>query len=145
MSRVTAPPPGAVTSRVAYRVPFHDTDAMRIVHHANFVRYLELARVRFLEEHLQPYTAFIAQGLHFAVTRCEVDFLSPARFDDALEVRCWLAWARGASLGIAYRVERAGELLATASTEHALVDDTGCPTRIPVRQREALRKLVRPA
>jgi acyl-CoA thioester hydrolase len=144
MSRALSPPPGSATSAVAYRVPFYDTDAMRIVHHANFVRYLELARVRFLEEHLQPYTAFLAQGLHFAVTRCEVEFLSPARFDDALEIRCWLAWARGASLGIGYRVERAGTLLATAATEHALVDDAGHPTRIPAAQREALRELITP-
>jgi acyl-CoA thioester hydrolase len=144
MPRALSPPPGAATSAVAYRVPFYDTDAMRIVHHANFVRYLELARVRFLEQHLQPYSAFVAQGLHFAVTRCEVDFLAPARFDDALEIRCWLAWTRGASLGIAYRVERAGALLASAATEHALVDDAGRPTRIPAAQREALRKLVTP-
>ena len=143
MPRPQSPPPGTATSAIAYRVPFFDTDAMRIVHHANFVRYLELARVRFLEEHLQPYTAFVSQGLHFAVTRCEVDFLSPARFDDALEIRCWLTWARGASLGIAYRVERGGTLLASAATEHALVGDSGRPVRIPAAQREALGKLVR--
>ena len=144
MPRPQSPPPGAATSAVAYRVPFYDTDAMRIVHHANFVRYLELARVRFLEEHLLPYTAFVAQGLHFAVTRCEVEFLSPARFDDALEIRCWLTWARGASLGIAYRVERGGALLARAATEHALVDDTGRPARIPAAQRAALGRLIAP-
>jgi acyl-CoA thioester hydrolase len=143
--RPQSPPPGAVTSAIDYRVPFYDTDAMRIVHHANFVRYLELARLRFLEEHLQPYSAFVAQGLHFAVTRCEVDFLSPARFDDALVIRCWLTWARGASLGIAYRVERDGALLAGAATEHAMVDDAGRPMRIPTAQREALLALVTPA
>src|SRR5262245_53465767 len=117
---------------------------MRIVHHANFVRYLELARVRFLEEHLQPYRVFVEQGLHFAVTRAEVDFLSPARFDDLLAIRCWLEWARGASLGIGYRVERAATLLARAATQHALVDDAGRPARIPAAQREALVKLIAP-
>jgi acyl-CoA thioester hydrolase len=141
VTKLATPPAAATTSLVQYRVPFYDTDAMRIVHHANFVRYLELARLRFLEEHLEPYAAFVAQGLHFAVTRCEVDFVAPARFDDALEIRCWLRWARGASLGIAYRIERAGILLATASTEHAMVDDSGQPVRIPAQQREALRKL----
>jgi len=117
---------------------------MRIVHHANFVRYLELARLQFLEEHLQPYASFVAQGLHFAVTRCEIDFIAPARFDDALEIRCWLRFARGASLGIDYRVERDGTTLATASTEHAMVDDSGRPVRIPAQQRAALRALIHP-
>ena len=40
-------PSGAQTSSIDYRVPFYDTDAMGIVHHANYVRYLELARVAF--------------------------------------------------------------------------------------------------
>lgn len=144
MPRPPAPPPGAASSAVAYRVPFYDTDAMRIVHHANFVRWLELVRVRFLEEHSLPYTQLVEQGLHFAVTRCEVDFLSPARFDEALEIRCWPTWVRGASLGLAYRVERGTTLLATAATEHALVDESGRPVRIPAAQREALARLIRP-
>jgi acyl-CoA thioester hydrolase len=144
VSRAPAPPAAAVTSCIAYRVPFYDTDAMRVVHHANFVRYLELARLRFLEEHLEPYATFVARGQHFAVTRCQVDYLLPARFDDALAIHCWLAWARSASLGIAYRIERGADLLATASTEHALVDETGRPTRIPEPQRRALRELVSP-
>ena len=144
MGTPPAPPPGTKISVTRYRVPFYDTDAMRIVHHANFVRYLELARLRFLEEHLEPYSAFVARGLHFAVTRCEVDFLAPARFDEALEIRCWLRFARGASLGIAYRIERDGSLLAAAYTEHAMVDDSGRPVRIPAPERETLLALVAP-
>jgi acyl-CoA thioester hydrolase len=130
---------------VSYRVPFYDTDAMRIVHHANFARYLELARLRFLEQHVQPYAVFVAQGLHFAVTRLELDFVRPAHFDDALEIRCWLRWVRGASLAIDYRVERGAALLARAATEHALVDGDGRPARIPPAQRAALTGLVSPA
>jgi acyl-CoA thioester hydrolase len=131
-------------SLIRYRVPFYDTDAMGIVHHANFARYLELARLRFLEEHVQRYAVFVAQGLHFAVTRLELDFLSPARFDDALEIRCWLRWVRGASLAIDYRVERDAALLARAYTQHALVDTEGRPARIPPAQRATLAGLVSP-
>ena len=141
MPRTLSPPAGAATSVVRHRVPFYDTDAMRNVHHANFVRYLELARVQFLAEQLVPYTEFLARGLHFAVTRCEVDFLRPARFDDTLEIRCWLTRVGGASLALAYRVECGGELLATGTTEHALVDDDGRPTRLPADWRDPLRRL----
>ena len=57
-------PERARTSRIDYRVPFYDTDAMAVVHHANYVRYLELARVRFLAEHDEPYTRYVEQGYH---------------------------------------------------------------------------------
>ena len=48
-----------------HRVPFYETDAMGIVHHANYVKYLELARVVYLEEHDRSYRDYMAEGLHF--------------------------------------------------------------------------------
>ncbi len=135
------PPPGTPSSRVCYRVPFFDTDAMRIVHHANYVRYLELARVRLLEEHDQPYTRYLELDLHFAVTRCELRYLLPARFDDRLEICCWIQRAGGASVEIAYQILRGAELLVRAATEHACVDGLGRLRRLPPERRAALRRL----
>jgi acyl-CoA thioesterase FadM len=36
----SGPPPGAKVSTVEHRVPFYETDAMKIVHHSNHVRYM---------------------------------------------------------------------------------------------------------
>jgi hypothetical protein len=38
-----APPQHATVSTVSHRVPFYETDAMGIVHHANYVTYRKLA------------------------------------------------------------------------------------------------------
>ena len=139
MKPLSEPPPTqAATSTIVYRVPFFDTDAMGVVHHANYVRYLELARVRLLEEHDQPYTDYLAEGLHFAVTRCEVAYHKSARFDDRVAICCWLSEVGGATLAIRYRIERDDDLLATATTEHALIDNEGRPRRIPKARRTAL-------
>ncbi len=140
-----APPPGAKTSTVAYRVPFYDTDAMRIVHHANYVRYFELARVELLSLHDMPYTEYIAQGLHFVVTSLEVEFHRAARFGDRLEITCWLEWVKGVSLRIRYRIECEGETAVTGSTTHALVSADGKPVRIPEERRKRLASLVAPS
>ncbi len=138
----TAPPPGAKTSTLRYRVPFFDTDGMGIVHHSNYVRYLELARIAFLDEHDRPYREYVEQELHFAVTGLELSYKRGARFDEVVEVTCWLERVRGASLRISYVLECAGELVATAATDHAMVDGEGRPTRIPPEQRENMRGLV---
>lgn len=127
----TAPPPGAKTATIRYRVPFYDTDAMKVVHHARYVHYLELARIQYLDEHDRPYREYVAEGLHFAVTGLEVRYQQAARFDDRLEVTCWLDWLKRVSLAIGYVVRRDGELLATAVTEHALVSDEGKLVAIP--------------
>jgi acyl-CoA thioester hydrolase len=138
---VEGPPPGARSSTARYRVPFYDTDAMRIVHHANYVRYLELARVRLLEEHDQPYTRYLELDLHFAVTRCEVRYWRPARFDDELAITCWIARAGGASVEIHYCIARGDELLVSARTEHATVDGEGRLRRLPPERRAVFRNL----
>jgi acyl-CoA thioester hydrolase len=122
-------------------VPFYETDAMGVVHHSNYVRFLELARIAWLAEHDRPYTDYMALGLHFATTRVEVDYLHPLRFDDEVEVCVWLEWVRHASLRLAYTLCAAGVLVGTAATEHASIDLEGRVRRIPPDWRDALRAL----
>ncbi len=134
-------PEGALTATIPHRVGFHETDAMGIVHHANYLRFCENARVAWLEAHDRGYRDWIAMGLHFAVTRVELDYKQPARFDDVLGVTTWLEWVGGASLAMAYRIERAGQLLVSGRTEHASVDDAGRVRRIPRPDRERMSAL----
>ncbi|HZR81022.1 MAG TPA: thioesterase family protein [Candidatus Binatia bacterium] len=128
-------------SVLRHRVPFYETDAMAIVHHANYVRYLELARIAWMDEHDRPYREYVAQGLHFSTTRVELDYLRAAAFDDVLEIATWLEWVRGASLAMAYDIRRGDDRIAAARTEHAMVDDAGRPRRIPAERRDNLVRL----
>jgi acyl-CoA thioester hydrolase len=135
-------PPGATTSTVTYSVGFAETDAMAIVHHSNYLRYFERARVQWLKDHDQDYRAYMEAGLNFAVTHVELDYHGPARFDDSLEITTWVEWIRGASLRMAYRIEREGELLVSGATEHAAVNDEGRVRRIPKPSRARIAKAI---
>jgi acyl-CoA thioester hydrolase len=135
----SSPPEGAKTSTIFYRVPFYDTDAMRIVHHARYVHYFELARIAFLDEHDRPYREYVAEGLHYAVTRCELAYQMPARFDDRLGVTCWIDWLKRVSLAIGYVIRRGDDLIATGATEHAMVSDEGKLVAIPPGRRSVLQ------
>ena len=137
----TLPSSGAV-SHVLYRVPFYDTDAMGIVHHANYVRYLELARVQFLREHDQPYTAYIEQGFHVVVTRVDVKLKRATRFDEQIDIACWLQQVGGATLVFAYQIQCGDAITAAAITEHGVVNLEGRPVRMTAERREHMRKLL---
>ncbi len=139
------PPSGAVTSSIEHRVSFYETDAMTVVHHSNYVRYFELARVEWLDEHDQPYTAYVEQDIHFATTKVHAEYHYSARFDDVLSVTTWLEWVRGASLCMAYRIDCGEQLIASGWTEHASVNHDGRVRRIPKPNRERLQsKSTRP-
>jgi acyl-CoA thioester hydrolase len=132
-------PAGAARSTLRHRVAFYETDAMGIVHHSNYVRFLELARVVWMDEHDRPYREYAARGLHFATTAVELRYHRSAAFDDVLAVTTWLVWVRRASLRMGYEIRRDGELVASGATEHAMVDLGGRPRGIPPERRAALR------
>lgn len=127
------------TSTITHRVGFHETDAMGIVHHSNYLRYFENARVVWLEEHDRPYSHYMQLGLHFAVTAVQVRYKRSARFDDRIDVKTWVEKIRGASLRMGYEITRGDELLVTGATEHAAVDGEGRVRRIPAERRLNMR------
>lgn len=122
------------------RVYFEDTDAGGIVYYANFLRFFERCRTEWLRalgiEHMQ-----LAQrsALQFVVVHAAVDYLRPARLDDALTIT-----ARIAELGRAYLVFeqqalRGTELLARGRVKVACVDTRRlAPARLPVELTAAL-------
>ena len=131
MKEGATPPPGVAATSVEHRVPFYETDAMRVVHHSNFVRWLEVARIRWLSEHHRPYPEYVAAGRHFAVIRVEVDYRLPVGFDEEVTVTVWPEWVRGASLRMVYRLETARGLVGIARRSAAW--SALCPRPVPAR------------
>lgn len=142
MKRIPHPsrPADDLTSVLSHRVAFYETDAMGIMHHANYVNLLERARVLWMNEHDVPYRDWVEQDRHFAVTGIEVRYKRAVRFDDPVEVAVWVEQVRGASCRIAYELSSNGTLIATAVTEHGMVDGEGRPVRIPAERRASMAK-----
>ncbi len=131
-------PEGSYKTIYRHRVAFYETDAMGVVHHSNYIRFFENARVAWLEEHDRLYTEYIAIGRNFAVTRADIAYHRSSRFHDELEITAALKWVRGASACFVYEIRCDNALVVSGTTEHALVDARGRPRRIPKEWREHL-------
>jgi acyl-CoA thioester hydrolase len=124
--------PDGFRSSYEIRVRFAETDAQGIAHHASYVVWLEVARVAYLGDHAGGYRSIRAQGIEALTTGVRVDYLAAAAFDDVLTIHLRCVDVRGARFRYEYLIERAGELMATAETLHAIVDaTTRLPTRVP--------------
>jgi acyl-CoA thioester hydrolase len=121
--------PARAASRLVLRVRFCETDLMGIVHHANYLAYLEAGRVDWLRKRGVTYAEWAAHGRHLPVVDCTMHYRAPARFDDVIEVETRLSELRAVSLRYDYAVTRAGVLLAEGSTRLAGVDDSHRLTR----------------
>ena len=71
----------------AVRVYYEDTDLAGIVYYANYLRYIERARTEYVRGLGIDQTRLRDEdGIVFAVRRIEADYLTPARFDEALVI-----------------------------------------------------------
>jgi len=92
------------------RVYYEDTDSGGVVYYANYLKFMERARTErlralgFEQDRLRQ-----DQGVLFTVHSVQVDFMRPARFNDALEVSADISEQRRASLMFAQQVRRSGE------------------------------------
>ena len=124
----------------AVRVYYEDTDAGGVVYHARYLAFAERARTEMLRA-AGAGQAELASGhrLAFVVQRIEVEYLRPARLDDALLVHTRVLAAGAASAELEQAVSRDGAVLARLRVRLACVGGDGRPARLPARWREALR------
>lgn len=123
----------AAPHRHPVRVYYEDTDAGGIVYHAAYLRFAERARTEMLRAAgFDHVTLQRAHGLLFAVRRCTVEFMAPARLDDLLSVETRALRLGGARLVLEQTVRRDGSLLVALEVELAVLDHaTMRPRRLP--------------
>jgi acyl-CoA thioester hydrolase len=123
------------------RVYYDDTDAAGIVYYANYLRMAERARTEMLRMIGVQHTGLAhADGVSIAVSRCEVDYLRPARLDDELRIRTRITALGGATMWAEQIVRRAGADLARLTVRLACIGPTGRAARFPRALRAALEK-----
>lgn len=136
--RIPIPSSGAVRLRVRY----NECDPMGLAHHASYIEWLELGRTELLRASGLTYRDMEAAGIYLVVTRLEVRYRAPARYDDEViietrvsgggraridhEYDAWLADPVGASNGSGRTI-----LLATAATTLACIGADKRPKPLP--------------
>ncbi|MCW2474548.1 MULTISPECIES: tol-pal system-associated acyl-CoA thioesterase [unclassified Symbiopectobacterium] len=105
------------------RVYYEDTDAGGVVYHARYIAFYERARTEMLRQHGFHQCALLEEHVAFAVRRMAVEYFSPARLDDLLNVESEITVIRGASLTFAQRILNShGDLLSQADVLIACID-----------------------
>ncbi|HVR08478.1 MAG TPA: thioesterase family protein [Thermoanaerobaculia bacterium] len=123
-------------------VRYAETDQMRVVHHANYVVWFELARTRLCAMSGFQYAEIERLGYLLMVTGVEVRYSRPARYGDTVQVVCWGDRLASRGVHFAYEVRRGDDLLARGRTEHVWIDGkSGRPCRTPEPLRAPFARL----
>lgn len=124
------------------RVYFEDTDAGGIVYYANYLKFAERARTELLRSLGIESAALMAKdNIALIVRSCSLDYLKPAKLDDALEVHTRIEKVGGASLSGEQTIKRGGIDLVVVKIKLACSGLDGKPARLPRWVRSILDKL----
>lgn len=113
--------------KVEIRIIYADTDQMGIVYHANYFRFLEIARNEFIRDLGMSYKDFESKGVYLPVKEAFIDFKSPIRYDDIIVVHAEIEKLKHVSLKMAYEIYGLENniLHAKAYTLHPFVNKEG--------------------
>ena len=110
-----------------HRVQYYETDRMGVTHHSNYLRFMEEARVDFLEQIGYGYQRMEKEGLVSPVVSVHLQFKKPTTFYDQLLIDVEVKDVTVAKLEIAYTITCNGEVVCTATSVHCFVDEEGRP------------------
>ena len=121
------------TFRWNVRIYYEDTDAGGIVYHANYLRYMERARTEWLRRlGFEQDELSQRDQVFFVVKKMNIDYRSPARFNDEIEVLCAIARCGRASIEFDQDIVRNEVTLCRAQVKVGCVDTTSMrPCAIP--------------
>ena len=92
-------------SEIRVRVNYSETDQMGVVYHARYLVWLDVARTEHLRQSGTSYRDLELQGFRLAVSEVSMRYRQPARFDDAIRVRCWVRAIATRRVEFGYAVE----------------------------------------
>jgi len=79
-----------VISSITLRVNYSETDQMGVVYHANYLVWFDRARTELMRETGLTYKELEQRGVYLAVSEVRIRYRAPARYDDLVQVRCWV-------------------------------------------------------
>ena len=100
------------------RAQYHETDQMGIIHHSNYVKWMEEARIRFLEEMGIDYRRLEESGIISPIVGISVQYKKTVRFDDEVHIGVYVKKYNGIRLELGYemRDQADGAVCTTASS-----------------------------
>lgn len=110
-----------------HKVNYYETDKMSITHHSNYIRFMEEARVYFLEQIGFPFDKIEEEGILSPVIRVEYNYRKTTTFADVISIDVKVEKLTSVKLTLAYTLTCKGELCGTGKSEHCFLTAEGRP------------------
>lgn len=126
------------------RINYYETDQMGIVHHSNYIRFLEEARCQFLADIGLPYNKLEEMGILIPVLGVKCEYKRHITFGDTIIIKLKTTTFTGVKLIINYEIfnKETNELVTIAETKHCFTNSSLKPINLKKYNEEAYNKLI---
>lgn len=108
-----------------HKVQYYETDQMGIVHHSNYIRWMEEARIEFLGQIGWDYKKLEDSGIISPVASVECKYKRSTTFADLIHIFVYVEEFRGVKLKLRYEMKKEDLLVCEGYSEHCFQDETG--------------------
>ncbi len=109
-----------------HRVHYYETDKMGVTHHSNYIRWMEEARVFFLDSIGWSYKKLEDNGIISPVTEVECKYVASTTFDDEITVEVSIVELRSVKISIEYVMKnQEDKVVCKGRSSHCFLDDKG--------------------
>lgn len=112
-----------------HNAKYYETDQMAIVHHSNYIRWFEEARIDWLEQMGIPYDEMEARGIIIPVIGVSAEYKTMTHFKEDVAIYSRLEAYNSVRFTVSYEVRdvKTGVLRCTGSSSHCFVDQNYRP------------------
>ncbi len=112
-----------------HKVHYYETDKMGVTHHSNYVRWMEEARVDFLDQIGYGYAKMESEGIISPVIGIECEYKKTTTFDDEICIRPEIESFNGIKLVIRYTMTnvQTGDFVLKGKSKHCFLTKEGKP------------------
>ena len=109
------------------KVQYYETDMMGVTHHANYIHWMEEARIDFMRQAGFPYKKMEEQGVLSPVKALSCEYKQSCTFGDEISILVSVESFNGVIIAIRYDMRKVstGEQILTARSEHVFLDRAG--------------------
>ncbi len=118
---------------------YYETDQMGIIHHANYIRWMEEARIDILNQIGYPYRRFEEMGYISPVLHAECEYKKSVKFDDEIKIIVSLQEFGKLKFTLRYDIYNMSEggcLSAYGTTRHCFLNKDGRPVMMNKEMKE---------
>ncbi len=124
------------------KINYYETDRMGIVHHSNYIRFLEEARCGFLDDISLPYSLLEENCIMIPVLGVDCKFNHHVTFNDVILIETFVKEFNGVRLTMGYNIveKNTGVQVLSGETKHCFTDSSLKPVNLKKHFPDAYEK-----